>query len=145
MFSCIFSAPAIPFRMFFVLTINNSIFILTVNIELKIISFQAENEDQLELLCSYIRKQLRRAATEKFEVTRECSQSPVALPYRFLTPCGFEIDLRLWDRGLMKKALPVLVSILERETRGWFLHFRERLIAELRTQKMPDEDIERVR
>lgn len=106
--------------------------------------FKPENEDQLELLCSYIRKQLRRAATEKFEVTRECSLSPVALPYRFLTPSGFEIDLRLWDRGLMKKALPVLVSILERETRGWFLHFRERLIAELRTQKMPDEDIERV-
>lgn len=107
--------------------------------------FQPENDDQLELLCSYIRKQLRRAATEKFEVTRECSQSPVALPYRFLTPSGFEIDLRLWDRGLMKKTLPVLVAILERETRGWFLHFRERLIAELRTQKMPDEDIERVR
>lgn len=45
----------------------------------------------------------------------------------------------------MRKALPTLVTILERETRGWFLHFRERLIAELRAQKMPDEDIERVR
>lgn len=44
----------------------------------------------------------------------------------------------------MRKALPILVSILERETRGWFLHFRERLIAELRAQKMPDEDIEKV-
>ncbi|XP_049817861.1 uncharacterized protein LOC109609412 isoform X1 [Aethina tumida] len=102
-----------------------------------------ENEDSLELLCSYIRKQLRRAATEKFEVTKECSQPPVAVPYRFLTPSGYELDLRLWDRGLMRKALPVLVAILERETRGWFLHFRERLIAELRAQKMPDEDIER--
>ena len=44
----------------------------------------------------------------------------------------------------MKKALPVLVNILERETRGWFLHFRERLIAELRTQKLPDDEIEKV-
>nr|CAH7734906.1 unnamed protein product [Callosobruchus chinensis] len=102
-----------------------------------------ENEDSLELLCSFIKKQLRRAATEKFEVTRECSQPPVALPYRFLTPSGTELDLRLWDRTLMRKALPILVTILERETRGWFLHFRERLIAEMRAQKMPDEDIER--
>ncbi|XP_050297770.1 uncharacterized protein LOC126737100 isoform X2 [Anthonomus grandis grandis] len=104
---------------------------------------RSENEDAVEILCSYLKKQLRRAATEKFEVARECSQPPVALPYRFLTPSGTELDLRLWDRNLMRKALPVLVSILERETRGWFLHFRERLIAELREEKMPDEDIER--
>lgn len=44
----------------------------------------------------------------------------------------------------MKKALPILMNILERETRGWFLHFRERLIAELRTRKLPDEEIEKV-
>lgn len=44
----------------------------------------------------------------------------------------------------MKKALPVLVSILERETRGWFLHFREKLISELRAQKLSDFQIERV-
>ncbi|KAJ8939048.1 hypothetical protein NQ318_007679 [Aromia moschata] len=79
-----------------------------------------ENEDSLELLCSYIRKQLRRAATEKFEVAKECSQSPVSLPYNFLTPSGFELNLRLWDKGLMKKALPILVTILEKETRGGF-------------------------
>lgn len=81
---------------------------------------------------------------EKFEVAKECSQPPVSVPYRFLTPAAAELDLRLWDRGLMRKALPILVAILERETRGWFLHFRERLIAELRAEKMPDEDIERV-
>ncbi|XP_030754371.1 uncharacterized protein LOC115881129 isoform X2 [Sitophilus oryzae] len=104
---------------------------------------RAENEDALEILCSYIKKQLRRAATEKFEVARECSQPPVSLPYRFLTPSGSELDLRLWDRALMRKALPILMTILEKETRGWFLHFRERLIAELRAQKMPDENIER--
>ncbi|KAF7286853.1 hypothetical protein GWI33_003907 [Rhynchophorus ferrugineus] len=104
---------------------------------------RAENEDALEILCSYIKKQLRRAATEKFEVARECSQPPVTLPYRFLTPSGSELDLRLWDRTLMRKVLPILMAILEKETRGWFLHFRERLIAELRAQKMPDENIER--
>lgn len=44
----------------------------------------------------------------------------------------------------MRRALPILINILEKETRGWFLHFRERLIAELRAQKLPDHDIERV-
>lgn len=44
----------------------------------------------------------------------------------------------------MKRAVPVLIGILERETRGWFLHFRERLISELRAQKKSDVDIERV-
>ncbi|XP_017770930.1 PREDICTED: uncharacterized protein LOC108558515 isoform X2 [Nicrophorus vespilloides] len=102
-----------------------------------------EHEESLELLCSYVRKQLRRAATEKFEVTRECSQPPVSVPYRYLTTAGAELDLRLWDRTLMRRALPHVITILERETRGWFLHFRERLIAELRAEKMPDEDIER--
>jgi len=57
---------------------------------------------------------------------------------------SFELDLRLFNRDIMRRALPVLVAILERETRGWFLHFRERLISELRSQKLPDEEIERV-
>lgn len=44
----------------------------------------------------------------------------------------------------MRRALPILLNILEKETRGWFLHYRERLIAELRAQKMPDQEIEKV-
>jgi hypothetical protein len=55
-----------------------------------------------------------------------------------------ELDLRLWSKELMRKALPHLMNILERETRGWFLHFRERLISELRQQKRPDDQIQRV-
>lgn len=78
---------------------------------------------------------------EKFEV--ECD-STQAVPYLFLTPKGQEIDLRLFSKDIMKKALPILIGILERETRGWFLHFRERLIAELREQKRTDVEIEEV-
>lgn len=44
----------------------------------------------------------------------------------------------------MKKALPVIMGLLERETRGWFLHFREKLIYELKAQKLSDEEIEKV-
>ncbi|XP_014469880.1 PREDICTED: uncharacterized protein LOC106741940 isoform X2 [Dinoponera quadriceps] len=103
-----------------------------------------EYEDSLELLCGFIRKQLRRATTEKFEVERESSQLlPVSIPFVFGTPGGAAVDLRLFSRDIIRKALPTLVAILERETRGWFLHFRERLISELRAQKKPDEEIER--
>ncbi|RZF45449.1 hypothetical protein LSTR_LSTR009320 [Laodelphax striatellus] len=102
-----------------------------------------EFEDSLELLCGFVRRQLKRAATEKFEVERESSHPPVPIPYLFLTPKGVELDLRLYSKDIMKKALPILVSILEKETRGWFLHFRERLISELRAQKLPDEEIEK--
>lgn len=78
---------------------------------------------------------------EKFDVECESSQP---IPYVFLTPKGQEIDLRLFSRDIMRKALPILIGILERETRGWFLHFRERLIAELREKKMTDGEIEEV-
>ncbi|KAG7203922.1 hypothetical protein KM043_016942 [Ampulex compressa] len=103
-----------------------------------------EYEDSLELLCGFVRKQLRRATMEKFEVERESSQLlPVPVPFVFGTPGGAAVDLRLFNRDIIKKALPTLLAILERETRGWFLHFRERLISELRAQKKPDEEIER--
>lgn len=104
---------------------------------------RTEFEDSLELLCGFVRRQLRRATMEKFEVEREASHPPVPVPYLFLTPKGVELDLRLFNRDIMRRALPVLMAILERETRGWFLHFRERLISELRNQKLPDEEIER--
>ncbi|XP_034935076.1 uncharacterized protein [Chelonus insularis] len=102
-----------------------------------------EYEDSLELLCGFVRKQLRRATMEKFEVERESSQLlPVSVPFVFGTPAGSAVDLRLFSRDIIRKALPTLVTILERETRGWFLHFRERLISELRAQKKSDEEIE---
>ncbi|XP_048507153.1 uncharacterized protein LOC105689462 isoform X2 [Athalia rosae] len=103
-----------------------------------------EYEDSLELLCAFVRRQLRRATTEKFEIERESLQLlPVPVPFVFGTPGGNPVDLRLFSRDIMRKALPTLVNILERETRGWFLHFRERLISELRTQKKSDEEIEK--
>ncbi|XP_051167467.1 uncharacterized protein LOC127285474 isoform X1 [Leptopilina boulardi] len=105
---------------------------------------KSEYEDSLELLCGFVRRQLRRATMEKFEVERESSQLlPVPVPFVFGTPGGAAVDLRLFCRDIIRKALPTLVAILERETRGWFLHFRERLILELRAQKKTDEEIER--
>lgn len=50
----------------------------------------------------------------------------------------------VWHRELMKKALPILVSILEKEARGWFLHFREKVIADLKAQNLSDYEVEKV-
>lgn len=87
---------------------------------------------------------LRRAIMEKFDFN-SCGDVNQPVPYLFCTPKGQDIDLRLFCRDIMRKALPILIGILERETRGWFLHFRERLIAELRAKHLSDKEIEEVR
>lgn len=86
---------------------------------------------------------LRRAIMEKFDFNC-CGDVNQPVPYLFSTPKGQDIDLRLFCRDIMRKALPILIGILERETRGWFLHFRERLIAELRVKHLTDKEIEEV-
>lgn len=47
---------------------------------------QPEFEDTLEVFCNFVRKQLKRATMEKFELERESSHPPVPVPYQFLTP-----------------------------------------------------------
>lgn len=42
----------------------------------------------------------------------------------------------------MKTAMPILFNILEKETRGWFLPFREKMINELRSKNMSISQIE---
>lgn len=93
----------------------------------------------MDALTAYVRKELRRAETEKYEI--ECDPN-LPIPYLFLTPKGQEIDLRLFSKDIMRRALPVIHEVLEKESRGWFLHFRERLIAELREKKLSDHDIQ---
>lgn len=100
-----------------------------------------EYRDGLESLCKYVKQQIRRATMEKFDVNYEANAQPI--PYNFLSPCKKqEIDLQLFSKDIMRKVLPILVHILEKETRGWFLPFRERLIAEMREKKMTDFEIE---
>lgn len=40
----------------------------------------------MEHLISFIRKQLRRAATEKFEPSKEAMCPQIPIPYQFFTP-----------------------------------------------------------
>ncbi|XP_064104875.1 uncharacterized protein LOC135214466 isoform X2 [Macrobrachium nipponense] len=97
-------------------------------------------DGDVESLCSWMVQQIKRATREKFQLSGE-KQPPV--PYIFTTPQGLELDLRLFNRELMKKALPVLVSILEKEARGWFLHFREKVVADLKAQNLSDYEVEK--
>ncbi|KAK7072695.1 hypothetical protein SK128_010140, partial [Halocaridina rubra] len=97
-------------------------------------------DGDVESLCSWMVQQIKRATREKFQLSEE-KQPPV--PYIFTTPQGLELDLRLFNRELMKKALPILVSILEKEARGWFLHFREKVVADLKSQNLSDYEVEK--
>ncbi|XP_076032256.1 uncharacterized protein LOC143020023 isoform X3 [Oratosquilla oratoria] len=97
-------------------------------------------DGDVESLCSWMVQQIKRATREKFQLSGE-KQPPV--PYVFTTPQGQELDLRLFNREIMKKALPVLVGILEKEARGWFLHFREKVVADLKAQNLSDAEIEK--
>ncbi|RXG58965.1 hypothetical protein Avbf_06294 [Armadillidium vulgare] len=89
-------------------------------------------DGEVEELCAWILSQVKRATREKFHLNGNRRQPQV--PYLFTTPQGLELNLKLFNRELMKKMLPILVGILEKESRGWFLHFREKTISELKSQ-----------
>lgn len=59
----------------------------------------------MQNLCNFIQKQFERATIEKINM-KNLPQSPdVSIPYFFRTPQNQEIDLRLFSKDLMRKAL----------------------------------------
>ncbi|KAK2714521.1 uncharacterized protein LOC136039927 isoform X2 [Artemia franciscana] len=97
-------------------------------------------EDDLDSLCRFMVDQLGTTSQDRLSVAPQDRVPPV--PYTFTTPSGLEIDLRLFCRNSVKQAMPLLISILEKESRGWFLQFREGVVAELKKQEMDESDIE---
>lgn len=87
----------------------------------------------------YVRNQAQKALREK--VTMAMERAP-SIPYRFTTPISLEVDLRLFDRDVMRKVAGPLGRILEKSGRGWFLSFREKVIQELKTRKLSEAEIE---
>ncbi|RVE39904.1 hypothetical protein evm_015446, partial [Chilo suppressalis] len=84
---------------------------------------------------------MRRAASEKTDA-RQTPRPVPRVPCLYTTPQRTKVDLRLYRRELLRRAAAPLQTVLERESRGWFLHFRERRAAQLASQKMPMKDIE---
>ncbi|XP_041977964.1 uncharacterized protein LOC121732218 [Aricia agestis] len=100
-----------------------------------------ENQEDVAALAAWVTRAMRRAASEKTDA-RDAPRAVPRVPYLYTTPQRTQVDLRLYKRDILRRAAPVLQQILERESRGWFLHFRERTAAHLASQKVPREDIE---
>ncbi|XP_042900994.1 uncharacterized protein [Parasteatoda tepidariorum] len=98
-------------------------------------------DDDIDNLCQFVKHQIRKQTMEKYCFENE--KSP-PVPYHFQTPKGREIDLRLFNKEIIRKSLPIIANILEKESRGWFLPFREKVISDLKTKKISDEELERV-
>ncbi|KAJ2939182.1 hypothetical protein O0L34_g8494 [Tuta absoluta] len=101
-----------------------------------------DQREDISALAAWVTRAMRRAASEKTDV-REPKNMP-RVPCIYNTPQNTQVDLRLYKRDILRRAASHLQGILERESRGWFLHFRERRAALLASQKMPMKDIEEV-
>ncbi|XP_059059117.1 uncharacterized protein LOC131852469 [Achroia grisella] len=100
-----------------------------------------EQQEDIALVAAWVSRAMRRAASEKADA-RDAARAVPAVPCLYSTPQRTQVDLRLYRRDLLRRAAAPLQAILERESRGWFLHFRERKAAQLASQKMPMKDIE---
>ncbi|XP_047995718.1 uncharacterized protein LOC125233682 [Leguminivora glycinivorella] len=100
-----------------------------------------EHQEDIAALAAWVTRAMRRAASEKTDA-REPPRIAPRVPCIYTTPQRTEVDLRLYRREITRRAAAPLQAILEREARGWFLHFRERRAAHLASQKVPPRDIE---
>ncbi|XP_022835080.1 uncharacterized protein LOC111362612 [Spodoptera litura] len=100
-----------------------------------------EQQQDIAALAGWVTRAMRRAACEKSD-GRSLPRGAPAVPCLYTTPQRTAVDLRLYRRDLLRRAAAPLQALLEREARGWFLHFRERRAAHLASQKMPMKDIE---
>ncbi|GAB6027230.1 hypothetical protein CHUAL_001518 [Chamberlinius hualienensis] len=97
-------------------------------------------DDDLDFLCMFIKRRLQKLRKDSIRCELE---APPGIPYLYQTPKGVNVDLRLFNKEVMKEALPILTKLLEKESRGWFIQFKEKLIYELKSQKLTDEENER--
>ncbi|XP_068631803.1 uncharacterized protein [Battus philenor] len=100
-----------------------------------------EHQEDITTLAAWVGRAMRRAACEKTDA-RDALRVAPRVPCLYTTPQRTQVDLRLYRREVVRRAAAPLQAILERESRGWFLHFRERRAAHLASQKVPMKDIE---
>ncbi|KAL4240910.1 hypothetical protein ACF0H5_001692 [Mactra antiquata] len=88
--------------------------------------------------CQYVKDTSRLSTRER---RKNHNMRPPPIPYIYQTPKGMDIDLRLFNRDLINNCLPVLSNILERESKGWYVNFRQKLIVSLKGQGLTNEQI----
>ena len=120
----------------------------TKNLELKLHEERAKYlvcelkcpfEGTLSQYIDFIRRMIVKNSTEKGRIGDE--KAPM-LNFIFQTPQGTEIDLRLCSKEVMGRAKPVLMKILEREAHGWFPDFREKIIFEMKSKNLSQNEME---
>uniref|UniRef100_A0A2C9LAC5 Uncharacterized protein n=1 Tax=Biomphalaria glabrata TaxID=6526 RepID=A0A2C9LAC5_BIOGL len=93
---------------------------------------------ELNVYCDYIKSQCSLSAANK---SKTSELHPPPIPYRYQTPKGQDIDLRLFNRDLMNNSLGILSNILDRQAKGWHIQMRIKLIRHYHDQGLTKEEI----
>ena len=74
----------------------------------------------------------------------QLQERPPPIPYLYHTPhapSSVDVDLRIWNKDLMSRAIPILTAITYKEPKGWYTQYRSRLVAELKGLGFTDAEI----
>ncbi|KAK2155090.1 hypothetical protein LSH36_249g00040 [Paralvinella palmiformis] len=115
------------------------------------LNVKASSKHQWSNFCDYIKDSIKAEQETNHDIHTRSVSSP-AIPYSFMTPKGGEVDLRniitfapdcSSNHNLMQKCTIVLKKILEKESKGWYVKYKDRLITELKDQNLSYEEITR--
>ncbi|KAK3789575.1 hypothetical protein RRG08_016254 [Elysia crispata] len=93
---------------------------------------------ELNVYCSYIKSQCE---NQTAGAVKPSKPHPPPIPYRYQTPKGQDIDLRLLSKDLMNNSVVILTSILDRQSKGWHIQMRTKLIRHYQGQGLSNEEI----
>ncbi|GFS15118.1 Gmk_2 protein [Elysia marginata] len=93
---------------------------------------------ELNAYCSYIKSQCQNQLAGSVKPSKP---RPPPIPYRYQTPKGQDIDLRLLSKDLMNSSVVILTSILDRQAKGWHIQMRTKLIRHYQGQGLSNEEI----
>ncbi|CAH1793364.1 unnamed protein product [Owenia fusiformis] len=89
--------------------------------------------------CDYIQEKCQNSPGE-----REDTLHPPVVPHLYTTAKSLDIDLRLFNKDLMLKCVRILKGILDQESRGWHLKYKDKLITELKDQNLSNKKLTEV-
>ncbi|XP_059139647.1 uncharacterized protein LOC131927817 [Physella acuta] len=93
---------------------------------------------ELNTYCQYVKAQCHLLLGNKHKTS---DLRPPPIPYRYQTPKGQDIDLRLFNRDLMNNSVGILSNILDRQAKGWHVQMRIKLIRHYQGQNLSNEEI----
>ncbi|KAK6165166.1 hypothetical protein SNE40_023610 [Patella caerulea] len=102
------------------------------------LTVRLNHKRELSNYCEYIKEQCRMLHSDRCKVT---DTQPPPVPYRYQTPKGLEIDLRLFNKDLINNCLPILSNILDKEAKGWHVQFRQKCLQEFKDKTISTEEM----